>query len=156
MGKTRKCKNCGRPFHPKDAGDLFCSELCRTTGCFVGGGGDTRKPMNPEQLKAMLRKGISVDNTPAAKPKRMQLGKEKYPRVHQMFELPVAQRWEIAKTFTDAEREYSRRLMKKRLMDERRIDEMIEWECDGADESVGRSYEGLVGGSLGDSDDGSI
>jgi hypothetical protein len=48
MSGKKRCKNCGQLFDPKGPGDFFCSSLCRTTGKFVGGGGDTTKPMSDE------------------------------------------------------------------------------------------------------------
>lgn len=153
--KSRKCKTCGRPFVPKGADDRYCSPVCRATGCFVGGGGDQTKPMSQEMKKAMERKGI--ESSPVeAKPKKVRGGAEKFPRVHQMFDLPIGQRWELAKTFTKEEAEYSRRLARKRLQDEWKIDRIIDWDgMPEEGESLG-SYEGIAGGRLGDSDDGTI
>ena len=80
---------------------------------------------------------------------------EKFQRVVQMFELPLEKRFAIACTFTPEEAEYARKLAKRKLQEEMRFDQMCSW--DGVEETVGLgSYEGLVGGSIGDSDDGSI
>ena len=157
MAKTRKCKTCGRLFEPKGANDKFCSALCRTAGCFVGGGGDTSKPVSPEQRKLNEKKraanGGASSPSPEETTKRMR--PEKFPRVLQMFELPIEKRYAIASTFTPEEAEYARKLAKRKLQEEMRFDQMCSW--DGMEETVGLgSYEGLVGGSIGDSDDGSI
>ena len=82
-------------------------------------------------------------------------------RARQMTDMGVGDEfkrnyWNLAKTFSQEEAEYARRLAKKALADERKIEELIEWDAtsDVAEESV--SYKGITGGSLGDSDDGSI
>lgn len=147
---------CGRPFVPSGNDDQFCSSLCRTTGCFVGGGGDTRKPITPEMKKLMEKKRQLASSQPAEKPKKVRNGAEKFPRVHYMFTLPVSERLAVSSQFTPEEAEYSRRLARKMLMEERRIDEAIEWDSATEDREVSGSYDGLAGGSLGESDDGTI
>lgn len=158
MARRRKCKTCGNSFEPKGPDDFFCSQLCRTAGCFVGGGGDTRKPLSPEQKKALEKKGIDPSSQPAEEPKkRVRMTAEKYPRVQYMFTLPIEERYAVSREFTKEEAEYARRLAKKMLVDERKFDEVIDWDYDGGEqEKSGRSYEGITGGSLGDSDDGTI
>lgn len=154
--KLKKCKTCGRPFAPKGADDHFCSPICRTTGCFVAGGGDQTKPMSQEMKKVLERKGRLPTSQNDPKPKKVRGGPEKFPRVHQMFGLPMDKRWMLASTFSKEEAEYSRRLARKMLQDEWRMDDIIDW--DGATdegEALG-SYAGIAGGSLGDSDDGTI
>ena len=154
MGKTRRCKTCGRSFEPKGADDHFCSPLCRTTGCFVGGGGDTSKPMSREMQRAMERKAASSPSLKEEKPRKIRNGAEKFPRVHQMLELPIERRWELTKQFTAEEREYCRRVMKRMLMEERRIESIVDWDSE-SEPGLG-SYEGIAGGSLGESDDGTV
>lgn len=144
---------CGRPFVPKGKDDLFCSSICRTTGCFVGGGGDTSKPVSPEMRKAMEKKQKAGSSPKSEKPRKVRNGAEKYPRVHYMFTLPVSERAAVSSQFTPEETEYSRRLARKMLLEERRLDEEIEW--DAASDDSG-TYDGIDGGSLGESDDGTI
>ena len=152
MAKQKKCKTCGRMFSSEISRDSYCSPLCRTAGCFVAGGGDTSKPITPEMRKIMEKKGILPS---AENPKRYRNGDAKFPRVHHMFTLPLSKRWEISKTFTAEEREYCRRLMKKQLAEERRFEETVEWDGGDGEQMLG-AYAGIAGGSLGESDDGSI
>ena len=159
MGKKIKCKNCGRMFEPKVSGEQFCSSLCRVTGKFIGGGGDTSKPLNEEQRKALEKKRekglVPPSKKVEEKPKKIRNGDAKHPRVAAMFALPVEKRWKIAKDFTAEEKEYARRVMKRMLSDEKKMDAVAEW--DGSSESeVSSSYEGISGGHLGESDDGSV
>jgi hypothetical protein len=122
----------------------------------VSGGGDQTKPMSQEMKKALERKGVALPSQKEPTPKRVRGGPERFPRVHYMYNLPMEKRWEVAKTFSKEETEYSRRLAKKMLQDEWRIDDMVTWDgCFEEDDSPG-SYEGITGGSLGDSDDGTI
>ena len=154
MSGKKRCKTCGRMFDPAEPGEMFCSSLCRATGNFVDGGGDTSKPLSEEQRKDLIRRGKTVPAmSRETKPRRIRNGGEKYPRVAMMFALPPERRWEIAKDFTPEEREYGKRAAKRQMMEERKIDMAIEWE---GDEPSGRAAECLLGGSLGDSDDGSI
>ena len=107
----------------------------------------------------MARKGVSVTEAAAARrAERMPRVKgeaAKYPRVAEMFSLPVARRWELAKDFTVEEAAYARRLAKRALAEERRLDEICSWDGEGDDAPMGR-FEGITGGSLGESDDGSV
>lgn len=153
--KKRKCKNCGQTFIPKGKGDMFCSSLCRLTGKFVGGGGDTSKPLNYEQRKALEKKGQHTPEPKEEKPKKIRNGREKFPRVVKMFSLPVNQRWELAKTFTEEEQEFSRRMAKRLLMEERKMDSFIDWDGDLESGELG-NYDGIAGGMLGESDDGTV
>ena len=160
MGKKRRCANCGRMFVPKGAGDVFCSSLCKTTGKFVGGGGDTTKPLNEEQRKALEKKRAKGLLPPSPKvvelpPRKIRNGNLKYPRVVEMFSLPLEKRWETAKGFTPEEREFSRRMMRRMLSAEKKLDAVMDWDGENGMESLG-CYDGIVGGSLGESDDGSI
>ncbi|MGN0130714.1 MAG: hypothetical protein ACI4CE_07500 [Methanomethylophilus alvi] len=153
--KKRKCRNCGQMFVPKGTGDAFCSSLCRLTGKFVGGGGDTSKPLSYEQRKALEKKGLPIPKPNEKKPKKIRNGGEKFPRVVKMFSLPMSQRWELAKTFTAEEREFSRRMEKRLLMEERKMASFIDWDGDSEPAERG-SYDGIVGGTLGESDDGTV
>ena len=138
----RKCKTCGRQFIPTKAGEQFCSMLCRTTGLFVGGGGDTRKPG-----------ATSKQVVPEAKPIRVRAGDEKYERVRKLFTLPQSERWELAKTFTEDEQNYSRRLARRQLAEEDRLTREWTWDSDDDVEDIGDVADD---GSFGDSDDGSL
>lgn len=155
--RKRKCKNCGQLFVPKGAGDFFCSSLCRSTGKFLGGGGDTSKPMSAEQRKEMIRRGktIPAPNPEPEPPKRVRNGEMKFPRVMKMFSLPLNKRWAIAKHFTAEERDFARRMAKRQLMEERKMDSYIDWDGD-YDHSDGWDSEGAIFDTLGDSDDGTI
>lgn len=145
MAKKRRCKMCGRLFDPGEDSEAYCSSLCRDVGCFVGGGGDTSKPMSKEQMKARERKSKSTER--GQRVKRVRMPREKYPRVHEMLSLPPSERWAMAKTFTPEEQEYSRRVMKHMLQEEQRIDDLSSWD-------VGEEI-GLLD-TLGESDDGTV
>ena len=138
----RKCKRCGRQFESKGAGDCFCSPICRMTGFFIGGGGDTSKPGVPQP-----------QTIPQQKPVRVRKDDERYARVRLMFSKPPSERWEIAKDFTDDERAYARRIAKPMLMEEARFEREWVWDGGSAD-ADGLPFDG--GGTLGESDDGSI
>lgn len=157
MGKDRKrkCRVCGQLFVPKSPGEPYCSSLCRTTGKFLGGGGDTTKPLNYEQRKALEKKGLPIPKPAEAKPKKIRNGREKFPRVVQMFALPVGERWAVAKTFSPEEREFGKRYAKRMLMEERKMDAFIEWDGD-EEPAEAACYDGMSGGTLGESDDGTV
>lgn len=130
------------------------------TGKFRAGGGDTTKPISEERRKEMARKGIvAVTETAASRrAERMPRIKgeaQKYPRVAEMFRLPVGERWAVAKDFTAEEAAYARRLAKRALSEEKRMDEICSWDGCG-DETPIERYSGISGGSLGESDDGSV
>lgn len=138
----RKCKKCGRRFESKGPGDFFCSPICRMTGFFIGGGGDTSKPGVP-QARVI----------PQPKPVRVRKDDERYARVRQMFTMPPGERWGIARDFTDDERAYAKRIAKRMMMEEARFTR--EWTWDGgSDDADDLPLDG--GGMLGESDDGSI
>lgn len=143
MAKKRKCKCCGRVFEPKDKDEKFCSMVCRTTGLFVGGGGDTTKPGAVK---------VEKEEPKAASP-RIKAGDERFARVREMFNLPPSERYAISKTFTKEEVEYARRIAKRQLAEEERIRREISWESDDDSETMG-SYDGGVLSE--DSDDGTI
>ena len=138
----RKCKKCGRKFESSGPGDCFCSPICRMSGFFIGGGGDTSKP------------GVSQPKViPQAKPVRVRKDDERYARVRQMFTMPPSERWGIAKDFSDDERAYAKRLAKRMMMEEARFTR--EWDWDGSSEDADDlATDG--GGMLGESDDGSV
>lgn len=135
----RKCKSCGRIFESKKAGDWFCSPLCKATGFFVGGGGDTCKPG-----------GAKPPAAPHPKPIRVKKDDERFNRVREMFDLPSSERWKIAKNFTEEEHAYAKRLERRRLMEESRIFREWDWDADSEEEA------GVEEGMLGESDDGSV
>ena len=138
----RKCKKCGRRFETKSPGDYFCSDLCRMTGFFVGGGGDTSKP-GVAQTTPII---------PTVKPIRVKKDDERFAKVRLMFEKPASERWAIAKDFTDEERAYAKRLAKRQMMEEARFTK--EWAWDATTEDDIPTEGGM--GSLGESDDGTV
>ena len=144
MAKKRKCKTCGRPFAAK-TGERYCSELCKTAGLFIGGGGDTTKPRQTSSGRPVIPEKKS-EETPPPKPRH---DSEKMVRVRQMFALPVEKRWEIAQHFTKEEQDYARRIAKRMIAEDARIESEWAWESD----EVNALRES---GFLGDSDDGSI
>lgn len=149
------CKGCGRMFETETANEVYCSSLCRTTGKFMGGGGDTKKPIPPEMRSLYKKKAREAGVGGKALGKRkIRNGEEKYPRVVEMFNLPQDQRWALAKTFSEEEHEYMVRKAKKLILEEKKLDAMCSWE-EPEDMSRG-AYEGITGGSIGESDDGSI
>lgn len=140
----RKCKKCGRTFESKGTGDLYCSALCRMTGYFVGGGGDTSKP------------GVdrpTAEKAAPVKPMRIKKDDERFARVRRMFDLPPKDRWNVAKDFSEEERAYARRLARKQLMDDDRFTREWDWNS-GDDEDDEPSF--IVPSTIGDSDDGSV
>ena len=70
---------------------------------------------------------------------------KRFARVDAMFLLPVEKRWEIAKTFTKEEREYSVKVQKRMLYAEARA------AMDGGEDETWMPAD-----TLGDSDDGTI
>ena len=149
INKKKKCQNCGRLFDPKDAGDTYCSALCRTTALFVGGGGDQRKPFAEGTPKKVIEAAKAAEKK--LPPKISKRGSDtKFPRVKKLFDIPIDKRWEYAKTFTPDEMAYARRLASRKLNEERMIDELSSWEKSGESDTV------LEEGNVGDSDDGSV
>lgn len=144
MAKKRKCKCCGRAFTPKDKDDRFCSAVCRTTGLFVGGGGDTTKP------------GKAVEASKAEAPKpvaRVRAGDERFARVRAMFQLPVKERWAVSRTFSKEETEYARRMARRMLAEDDRLSREVSWEG-GDEEEMSPALLDSIGS--GDSDDSTI
>lgn len=154
VAKQKRCKNCGALFIPKGAGDHFCSSLCRTSGLFVSGGGDTSKPISPERRKTLERAAKKCETDRQKKPvKRYKAdAAARFPRVVAMLSIPKEERWKIAKEFSAEEREFARSLAQKELAEERRLVEIASW--DGAGDEV-EDY-GEVEEDLGDSDDGTV
>ena len=138
----RKCKKCGRRFETDGTGDGFYSQLCRMTGFFIGGGGDTSKP-------GSARKAPAQEAKFSPSPKKCG---EKFERVLLMFDKPPSERWEIAKNFTEEERAYAKRIARRKMMEEVRFTR--EWEWNGGDEEDVPQEE--VDAALGESDDGSL
>ena len=149
INKKKKCQSCGRLFDPKDEGDIYCSALCRTTALFVGGGGDQRKPFAEGTPKKVIEAAKAAEKKP--QPKISKRGSDtKFPRVKKLFDIPIDNRWEYARTFSPDEMAYARRLASRMLNEERMIDELSTWEKPG--ESEVAPDEGM----LGESDDGSV
>jgi len=147
MGKEkRKCRNCGRLFDSRNENEQYCSVLCRTTALFVGGGGDQRKPAGD-----MGSKKYKPETSKASDKKVCKRGSDsKYPRVKELFTIPIEKRWEVAKTFNPDEMAYARRLANRMLNEEKMIDELSTWEKSGESEVLPEES------TLGESDDGSI
>lgn len=135
MEKKRRCKVCGRPF--VGAGE-FCSEICKTTGVFVGGGGDTSKPNSTIKV-------VKV------KPQKIGISEEQKEKVRAVFDLPLEERWNKIKVLSPEERAYAKRVAYKMLKEEQMIESLTDWD-------IGESSEGEEETSedIGDSDDGSI
>jgi len=147
--KKKKCRNCGRLFDPKGEGDIYCSALCRTTALFVGGGGDQRKPLAEGTPKKVVEAARAEAKKPQPKPSRR--GSDvKFPRVKELFNIPIDKRWKLAQTFSPDEMAYARRLASRMLNEDRMIDELSSWNAQG--ESEAAADEGTVG----ESDDGSV
>lgn len=144
MAKKRKCKCCGRSFTPKSKEDRFCSAVCRTTGLFVGGGGDTTKP------------GKAVDTSKEESPKpmvRVKTGDDRFARVRAMFQLPASERWAVSKTFTKEEADYARRIARRMLAEEARLTKEVSWEGGDEEEVSPVLLDSVLSG---DSDDGTL
>ena len=145
--KQIRCKNCGRLFEPTRVGDTYCSALCRTTALFVGGGGDQTKPI----AEGASRKERESAEARQRKQHTSKRGSDtKYPRVKQLFELPISERWKLASTFTEDEMSYARRIASRKMNEDRFVDEISSW-------GTGKEEEQLTDDSfLGESDDGSV
>ena len=139
----KKCRKCGRFFEAKEPGEAFCSPLCRLTGYFVGGGGDTTKP---GAVKA------EIAQSAGSAPPRVNSGDERFARVRAMLKMPESKRWEVAKEFTAEEQAYCRRLARRMLMEDIRIERESSWEVG----EEGESGLDCPTEPSGDSDDGTI
>ena len=103
----------------------------------------------------MERKGVvPPPPSPQPSPRPIRNGIEKFPRVAQMFALPVSERWSVARHFTEEEREFARRMAKRMLSDERRMDMICSWDGEG-DEGEANDLD-VVRATIGDSDDGTV
>ena len=144
MAKKRKCKCCGGAFTPKDKDDRFCSAVCRTTGLFVGGGGDTTKP----------GKAVEASKEEAPKPVvRVRAGDERFARVRAMFQLPIKERWAVSRTFSKEEAEYARRMARRMLAEDERLTRETSWDGEVEEEVSAALLDSIMSG---DSDDGTI
>lgn len=135
---------CGREFAASEGDGFYCSSLCKMTGESIGVKGNPPSTGKRERGK---RKGGGVSGRPAEA--------LKYPRVVKMFELPAGQRWELAKTFTAAEAAFYRKMERRILNEERRIDECLSWDGTGEYGHLER-VKAYAGDRIGDSDDGTI
>ena len=159
--EMKVCKACGRRYQGDGAGDGFCSSICSLSGGFVAGKGDTTKPSTEYKAKKPRKPKPKPRDDGSAKsdakiPARISAGD--HPRVLEMFSMPESERGRISELFTPEERECARRIGKRMLEAERRMDAAIAW--DGGE---GWDFEGGGGFGrreaadfLGDSDDGSV
>ena len=142
MGR-KKCSVCGRIFDAEEGDDEYCSEVCRKTGCFLNGGGDTSKP-NVQEVKTVQKRAhihpVKVDSS-------------KYPRVQAMFEKPIHERWEHARNFTEEEQKIARKMAMKELREDMIIIRMSNIDEEEAEEYEGEAEDPTL---IGESDDGSI
>ena len=122
----------------------------------MAGGGDQTKPISQEMRKILEKKGKKPSSPDSPKPKKVRGGPEKFPRVHRMFTLPMDERWRLASTFTKEEMEYSRRLAKRKLQEEWKMDDILDWDGEGEDKDWSGQQEPTIRNQLGDSDDGTI
>lgn len=133
---------CGREFPANEGDGFYCSSLCRMTGESMG-----VKVNTPSTGKKNKRERGGASGRP---PEAV-----KYPRVMQMFELPAGKRWELAKTFTHEESAFYRKMERRMLNEERRIDECISWDGTGEYGQLER-VKVYSCDRIGDSDDGTI
>lgn len=156
----KRCKVCGRLFTPRSASDEFCPGLCSTAGGLIAGRGDTTKPSTEYKAKKPRKPKVVRETVIATavntKPVRTRVPIDRFPRVMEMFRHPENERFEIAKTFTREEQEYARKIGKRMLAEERRLDAIIDW--NGGDENLEKleRYRHVEFDRLGESDDGSI
>ena len=143
--KEKICRMCGTKFSGEGAGEGFCSALCRMTGENLGVGA-APKPKRERRRKPDGERQKSSGRPPESR---------KFPRVMEMFGLPLSERAAISSTFTPEEAAFARKVMKRELMEERRLDELIEWDGAAADRGLDR-YAGIGFDSLGESDDGTV
>lgn len=144
--KTSICKLCGREFVPANPGDKYCPGVCSLTAGLI----KTPKPRKASPASS---------GTPKAGGRSME---EKFPRVMAMLAAPISKRWAMASKFTPEEEEFSRKMQRKMLAEERRIDFEANY-CGrrGAmteDDEAEQPQEKVIfeEDPLGDSDDGSV
>lgn len=135
MEKKKKCKVCGGSF--VGAGE-YCSDICKTTGVFVGGGGDTSKPNSTVKIVK-------------SKVQRIGLSEEQKEKVREVFQLPIEERWGRLRKMSHEEQAFGKRISFKMLKEEQKIESMTDWE-------IGETTSGENDPSedIGESDDGSI
>ena len=142
--RKRLCRMCGREFPANEGEGFYCSSLCRMTGESIGVKGSAPSTGKRERGK---RRGGGTSGRPAEA--------LKYPRVMKMFELPDGKRWELAKTFTPEENAFYRKMERRILNEERRIDECLSWDGSGEYGQLER-VKAYSCDRIGDSDDGTI
>lgn len=144
--ETRKCRLCGREFVPQSPGDRYCPGVCAMSAGFI----PSRKKSEDAGTTARRSEG-----TAAGMARSRAREEEKFRRVIEMFQLPIGERWAVAKTFTPEEQAYSLKIQKRMLAEMKRADYECSWSQGGGDDDewMRRPSEDE---SLGDSDDGSI
>ena len=144
--ETRKCRLCGREFVPRSPGDRYCPGVCAMSAGFI----PSRKKSEDAGTTARRSEG-----TAAGMARSRAREEEKFRRVIEMFQLPIGERWAVAKTFTPEEQAYSLKIQKRMLAEMKRADYECSWSQGGGDDDewMRRPSEDE---SLGDSDDGSI
>lgn len=152
------CKGCGRRFQGGGAGGGFCSAVCALSGGFVAGKGDTSKPST--EYKAKKPRKPRVEEPRKAADTRgvpLRISAADHPRVLEMFSLPESERAALSATFTPEERECARRIGRRMLEADRRMDAAIDWDCgEGLEGESASSSRAESCDRLGDSDDGSV
>lgn len=152
------CRMCGNLFTPKSEKDCYCSEVCKMTYGFLNGGSDKAKPLKvKEQIAKVKRQMKAAKKGDSEKNKGGRIAeKTKFPRVMAMFELPLEKRWEISKTFNEEERKFCSKMMKRMLIEERRLDAVCSWDGEYEFRGTPSCWETSEPDKLGDSDDGTI
>lgn len=152
------CRMCGSFFTPKNDKDCYCSDVCKMTYGFLNGDSEKTKPIKVKDQIAKARRHMK--KAEAGEPEKNKGGriseKTKFPRVMAMFELPLEKRWEISKTFNEAERKFCSKVMKRMLIEERRLDAVCSWEGEYEFRDSPSCWEASEPEKLGDSDDGTI
>ena len=140
--RERICRLCGRKYEPRESDAAYCSPLCKMAG---------------ESLSA--KEGPSGERPPMMNGKWKGGGRPpewiKYPRVMAMFKLPIGERGKMAISFTPEEEAFSRKMMKRMLNEERRLDECLSWDGEGGYGDLER-VKGISGDKVGESDDGTV
>lgn len=146
--KTVICRLCGRKFIPTTKGEKYCPGVCAMTA-------DMIRPMQPAGRRRTPA-AVHTDE-PKAKPRPEEAA---FPRVMAMFAAPIEERWKMARDFTEAEAEFSRKMQRRMLAEEKRLDyDATPCYCTSActdddEESQGKSP--FEDDPLGDSDDGTV
>jgi uncharacterized Zn finger protein (UPF0148 family) len=147
MTKKRICKLCGREFVPAKTGDRYCPGICSMTAGLI-------KPQKAKSPKPPSKDAMRAGS---------QSMETRFSRVMAMFAAPIDARWKFARDFTPEEQEFSRKIAKRMIAEERRIDydaaygvwgSGFDGDDDGDGQKTGKAvFEEDI---LGDSDDGSI